>query len=472
MAAWARSGAGCATSLRRMHPPACRITLQGPARRLDLVLPSSLPVLELLPRLVELGAGTEQGAGGPLPWRLSRPVGPDLELSRTLRESDVRDGELLLLRHEHAPVLGVLRSDPVVALAATVDGMPGDWSPRRRAGTALAVLGPSLVVLLAVLTAATTNLVAGLGAVAVAGLLLAAAASSDRPQRRTGPAAGAAGDLDVSGVLAQLTAVPVAFAGLQLALHAGWGAAATVCVTAGGALLGVLLAAVVPAARDVSAGLAAGLGLLCLSAGVAATRIGPARTAAVALVLVLALLPAMTGLTLRLVGVVRMEGSASAPVAAGRAGTARRTLVAATAGLGVLCVLFAGVVAANGGASGRWLAGLGGLALLLRSRTALRSGEVLAQALPGLAAVAVALVAAGVQAWSAGHRLLAVLAAAVLPVGMLIGAHPLARPAFGSPPADRFARRLEGMTLLALIPVGLAVLGTYGAVADAANRLT
>lgn len=457
-----------------MHPPACRITLQGPARRLDLVLPSSLPVLELLPRLVELGAGTERDSGGPLPWRLSRPVGPDLELGRTLRESGVRDGELLLLRHEHAPVLGVLRSDPVVALAATVDQMPGDWTARGRAGLALGVLGPTLLGLLTVLTAAASNLVAALVAAALAGVLLLAGSAADRLPRRgaTDDRGPVQADRDASAVLAELSALPLAFVGLQLGLHAGWGWIATVCVMAGGALLGVLLAALLPAARDISAGLAAGLALLTVAAAVAVTPVGASRTAAVALVAVLGLLPAMTGLTLRLVGVVRLEGSAAAPVAAARAGAARATLVAVTAALAVLCVLFAGVAAAGGGASGRWLAGLGGLVLLLRSREARRTGEVLALSVPGLAAVAVGLSAAGLQAWDAGHPLLAVLAAAVLPLALLIGAHPLVRPAFGSPPADRFARRLAGMTLLALIPVGLAVLGTYGAVADAANRLT
>lgn len=455
-----------------MHPPACRVTLQGPARRLDLVIPSSLPMIELLPRLVELGVGERADPLVPLPWRVCGALGSDLDLERTLRESGVRDGDLLVLRHEHAPVLGVLRSDPVVALAGTVDAMAGDWTARRRTVLSTVVLAVALSALLSLLAVRVSSVLAGVVSAGVAGLLLASAAFAGVARRSAldGPLVVPV-DRAAACALADLSALPLAFAGLAVASGAAWGIAAATCAVTVGGLVGLALATTVRAARDVSAGLAVGGVLAAAAAGVAASPVGPTKTVAVALVLALALLPTLPGFTLRVVGAVRSEGSAGAARTVSRAGAARTTLTAAAASLGASCAGLAAVAAAGGGASGRWLAAVAGLVLLLRSRAARRTGDVLALAVPGVGALVAAGVLTGRAALQAGHPLLAVVPAAVLALLALVAAHPLARPAYGSPAADRLVRRVEGMSLLAAVPLAFAVLGAFGAVADAANGL-
>ncbi len=443
-----------------MHPPVCRVTVQGPGRRLDLVIPSGVPLVELLPGLVELGTGgarsREQVGGSVEAWSLTRPLGPDLSPTVTLREASVRDGDLLLLRHHTAPPLGVLRSDPVVGLADAVDRLPGDWTAHRRAALALGLLGPLLAALLTVLAVVAGPGAAGVGAALVAALLVAAALPS------------AARDEPVAGALAALAALPGAFAGRAVAAALGSGPVGTAAFVAAGVVLGAVVALLVRPARAVAAGIGAAalLGLLVAFLALASTSV---RAGALGGVAALAL-PLVPPAALRVAGLLEASGGARGD-APERARTARIAVVSLTAGLGAVVVLLGSVAGLGGGASGRWLAAGLGVALLLRSRAARRTGEVLALALTGLAALAGAAVACTLRALADGSDAFAVLPAAALVLGLLVAALPAARPGLGAPSADRLSRRLEGLALVALVPLALAVCGVLGVVADAASGL-
>ena len=79
------------------HAP-FRVTVVAPKRRIDVALPDSALVGELLPHLL-------QHAGEDLPsaedeqadWTLRRTTGAELEVTRNLAAQGVRDGELLQL---------------------------------------------------------------------------------------------------------------------------------------------------------------------------------------------------------------------------------------------------------------------------------------------------------------------------------------------------------------------------------------
>ncbi len=436
--------------------------MQGPLRRLDLVVPATTPVAELLPELVALGVGgTDGGPGRVSPWRLSRALGPDLEPDRTLREAGVRDGDLLLLRHETAPPLGVLRSDPVVVLSASVDRAPGRWTAERRTSLAIALLVPALLGLLVAGDRVTSHGVTALLAVLAALVLLAAAVAS-RAEGRTAVA------------LAALSVLPGA--------AAGWAVAGSLDVSrpaglawASGTALAVCLAGsrCALAARRPLLGLGTGLLAALLLSALALTGAGPVRVSAVGLVVTVAAVPLVPAYALRVAGVVRTGGGTGPAdeTAARRAQGARAVVTWVVGALAPLVAVLAGVVAGDGGLCGRWLAGVAGLTLVLRARSALFTAEVVGLALAGAAAVVCAATGWVLAALSTGSAAAALLPLAGLCLLALLLALPSTRTAVAAPATDRRLRQLEAAGLLALVPLVLGVLGVFGAVADAASGL-
>ncbi|MGV9802358.1 type VII secretion integral membrane protein EccD [Mycobacterium sp. NPDC003449] len=66
----------------------------------DLALPASVPVGELMPSIVEACAADD---AAPVNWRLYLACGPALDESGTLAHNDVHDGDLLLLARDTVP---------------------------------------------------------------------------------------------------------------------------------------------------------------------------------------------------------------------------------------------------------------------------------------------------------------------------------------------------------------------------------
>src|SRR4029453_11506020 len=82
--------------------PFCRLTVLAPRQRVDVALPSDVPVAELVPMVLELVGEPGRGVA-PRPWRLSGIAGGPLPAAATLGELGVLDGELLRLRPAPPP---------------------------------------------------------------------------------------------------------------------------------------------------------------------------------------------------------------------------------------------------------------------------------------------------------------------------------------------------------------------------------
>lgn len=124
-----------------------RITLVAPRTRIDLALPTDVPLADLLPTLLHVTGNDFAGegvAGGA--WALSRLGGAALDSSRTPAQLQVHDGELLYLRPrgEEAPML--VFDDVVDAVATATGDRTGRWRP---ATTRLFGLGLGISALLA-----------------------------------------------------------------------------------------------------------------------------------------------------------------------------------------------------------------------------------------------------------------------------------------------------------------------------------
>ena len=119
----------------------CRVQIAGPTTRVDLSLPTAVPLAALLPGIV---AFAEQNGAAPQGWALSRLDGTRLDPAAALAVAGIREGELLLLHPAHDRV-GAPLYDDVVEVLAEGAGESG-WSAREtRAAAAvlsgLAVLG-------------------------------------------------------------------------------------------------------------------------------------------------------------------------------------------------------------------------------------------------------------------------------------------------------------------------------------------
>lgn len=76
----------------------CAITIAGPDRRVDLVVSTETPVVELIPTFVEMSADEPPEPDVPQPvWSVALPGRSPLPLDRTLRDAGVTDGDVLTL---------------------------------------------------------------------------------------------------------------------------------------------------------------------------------------------------------------------------------------------------------------------------------------------------------------------------------------------------------------------------------------
>ncbi|MEZ0349658.1 type VII secretion integral membrane protein EccD [Mycobacterium sp. pR1184] len=95
----------------------------------DVVLPSEMPVANLLSPIVETLKG--HGVSNPTRYQLSILGSSTLDSSTTLARSGVRDGDVLVLSQFKTPPPTVRYDDVAEAVSATLDG--GRWSPSRNA---------------------------------------------------------------------------------------------------------------------------------------------------------------------------------------------------------------------------------------------------------------------------------------------------------------------------------------------------
>ncbi|MFF5987029.1 type VII secretion integral membrane protein EccD [Prauserella flavalba] len=448
-----------------------RVTIDAPARRIDLALPERSPVAEILPGLLRRAGeslpddGVTEGG-----WLLRRGDGTALELGRSLGTYGIRDGEVLHLvsRRLHWPELEYDDLADTIAKGAGRTGRP--WGPAHtRAAGLLTGAFAALLALLAVVRAGPPWSTPAWAALGFCALLLAAGTVLAR----------ALGDAGAGAVVAAL-ALPFGFSGGALLLAggpppAGFGAPH---VLAGSSALLVASAlgylGVVERAEVFIGGVTAGL-LGALASWLATLdSLDGVDGAAVAAVVVLLFSPLLGPLTIRLgrvpmpvlprstADLVRDDPQPPRHAVYAAVLRADQLLTGMIGGATTVAVLCLFLVASEASTSVIVLLSVLAVGFCLRARIypALRQRAPLL--LTGVASAG-ALAVGPVMADAGG--LLAITAPVLLAVGALAVAAGLGhsrRPP--SPFFGRAAELLEVAIVLACVPVLCAVLGLYGLV--------
>ncbi|MGI5224311.1 EsaB/YukD family protein [Actinoallomurus sp. CA-142502] len=201
------------------------VTVHATGRRVDLVLPNTVPIAELTPTIAEL-CGSGEDDVRPAAWTLSRVGREPFSLSATLADVSVVDGEVLHLVDPGvwtSPIPSRL-DEPVVS-TATGDR---EWSSRRLLEPVLGVLSAALSLGAAGFVAVRPALRHGAGPAllaAVAAVLAAAYLLPAGERRRFGRPALAAGAWGLAAVAGW------ALAGGRFDAAGGCGAAIALVVT-------------------------------------------------------------------------------------------------------------------------------------------------------------------------------------------------------------------------------------------------
>jgi len=436
----------------------CRVQIAGPTTRVDLSVPTAVPLAALLPSIVYFA---EQDAAAPQGWALSRLDGARLDPAAALTVAGIREGELLLL-HPARDRVGEPLYDDVVEVLGEGAAESG-WSPRETRAAA-AVLG-----VLAVLGAVWAGVTVG---TPLAGVLLGVLTLL---QLGGGAALShAVGDVPAGTVLGALAALTGAAFGVVL-LGPPFGAAHVVVAAA----VAVLVTATGPALVDGGDAVFVGLGLtalLALLGGALVLLAGatPARAAAVVAPLALALTTATPTVALRLSRIPRpplprtaadlaeVPGQLELDRVLDRVRRARALLSGLVAGCYTAAAL--GVAVLTTHTATVWpavLAAVLTVLMLLRARLFRQRAQVAAP-LVGVAVVLVAAVAAVVRNTENDALLLGV----AVPVALALGAVACAFGVWGgrrplNPRLSRGLDVLETLLLLAVVPLALAVWDVY-----------
>lgn len=448
----------------------CRLTVVGPHGGVDLAVPATMLLADVIPAIVDLlGEETARevaGRGAVLQKLGGRPLNDELSAAAL----GLRDGDVVYLNRRDNPMPTFAHDDIVEGVAAGVRLRPGRWTPQRARATLRTAAGVTLAAgLVAPLSAAAGPMHAAVAGTMAAVLLLAAGlaarALGDRP---AGLVLGGAAVLYAAAAGVLLPALVAATAGqppvlaARLAAATALGAAMTVAVAVAVGDLRPVVFVVVASSASVTVGslLAAG-GLL-----------DPVSAAAVVTVLALLLSPQLPSLAFRLAG-LRLPDLPTTPeditrdvepvpdaTLHERTGIVDRYLTAGHVALAVVAVAGLWLLADRRGWAPPTLAAVVCLLLLLRTRllTSARSRW----ALTGAAGVGLLLLALRLP--GPGFVLLGLPIAALLLGLGLLGA---ARTPENRPPRPywgRSAEILETTLAVALIPLVLAVLGVYGLV--------
>lgn len=443
------------------HPPAppsargslCRVSIEHAGRVIDLSIPAEVPVAGLIGQLA-VACGLRLDVPQPHPPVLVRPVRGPIPMDSSLARAGVVDGELLVLTSMPVTPPRVV-DDLSESIGAAVRERPGHWSP----GATLRALrwvavGTSAAAALASLAAAApvpVPLPLAVAAILLGlGLLL----------RLGRLGAGTAGTLAAAAVpwaalaAVRLAGMPDGLADPGSLAVAAAGAAAGAAVGTGVAqeFVRPALACAIVAVAAGAAGVAHGFGFT-----VEQTGAGVVVAGLVLLVTLPRMVTASSGL-----GDLG-EGSEHDEVVA-RVDGGRRLLAWLLAATGL--VLLAAVAALSldhgTGPSGRALAAICCLALLLRARTWRFTAEVVPLVAAGAAG---ALLMAGSLVAGFGLTALAGAATAGAAVVALAGLR-LERPAQRRPLAGKVVEVIDLLCLLAVVPVALASTGVFGQVAE------
>jgi type VII secretion integral membrane protein EccD len=428
-----------------MMPTFTRLTLEGGARRVEVVVASDQPLGWLMPRFVDLTGVAPSGA-----YTLVRPIGDALDLGGDCAANQVADGELLyVVPRADAPAPPAV-FDVTDTVAAARTALPGQWDQRARR-----VVGGAFV-------AAAAWLVAGAipgppnpdALVASLVVAWAVAVGTAVGCGRTGRTWGAIAACCAAAGLAQPTTE---------AWVAGWSGTAPFGLAglAGWFLLGlVVLLGVGVGLRHPGALLAGGVGAPLALVGTVLVGVGLdfLGTCGVLLVVALGLTGLVPAWAIAVSGLTGLDDFATTgqPIERARviasAGDAYRVVSWCLVALAVLAAQAGFWLAAS---DNPWALGLAGAAvavLALRTRalpTAVQAGALWAAAL-----VIVAAAAWGAPAW---WRL--GLVVAVVIVAVVAGAGRVSEPARVR--LRRAGDVVEKLALVSTVPVLLGLFGVY-----------
>lgn len=442
----------------------CRVTIAAPTTRVDLALPTSVPVIDLLPGVV---AFAEEDVAAPHSWALARLDGTAIDIALSLSRAGVREGELLVLRPARDLAGPPLYDDVVEVLGEGVE--PTAWGGRdtRLAGSALGALAVGAALWAG---AAVGGVLAGVLIGVLALLLLGGGAAL----------AHSVDDLQAATVLAVLSAAAGVTSGAVLL---GPPVGAAHLLLAAGVM--VLVAAVAPPLLGGGDSVFVTLAVAGVLAGVAALIVllvptSAARGAAVVAPLALALTTAMPAVALRLSRIprpplprtaaelVEVPGQVDLDQVQHRVARARSLLSGLL--IGCYAVTGAGIVVLTRDLTTPWpcvLAAILTVLLLLRARLFRRRGQVAAP----LATAGVGIVAGGAAATVAWAQDTAVLLGGVAPAALVVAAIAAAFGLGGSrgqlnPRLARTIDLAETLLLLAVVPIVLAVWDVYNALLE------
>lgn len=127
-----------------MHTGFARVTIVAPRARVDVSLPQTATVADLLPQLLHLvGEDPADRDAAPSEWILTRVGDPGVDTGRTVESLGVRDGEMLYLtprEEEPPPPVFDDVAEAVAHVAVTKRGRWSDTSTRRASLVATIVL--------------------------------------------------------------------------------------------------------------------------------------------------------------------------------------------------------------------------------------------------------------------------------------------------------------------------------------------
>ncbi|WP_145502906.1 type VII secretion integral membrane protein EccD [Streptomyces sp. CFMR 7] len=437
-----------------------RVTLVGERRRADIVLPSDTPIGQLLPDILQLL--DDRAASRPLTRQLITADGSALPHDSTLASAGVSDGAVLRLVRIHAAPPAPVVHDVTDRVADHLDLQAWRWRPAARRVTA----GASTVafaVAAALLARREVPLATLAGALAVvtAVLLVGGALCARIGSGNRGLATAL---LSVSGGLGVLTAWTAADA------YAWSGPARLAAVAAAVALALLLLGFFSPLGRGGLIGAGATAAVTTVWEAVAAVESDPARLGAVMAVFSVVLLGLLPRLALMASGLTALDDRRSGGVSVSRHDVAD-ALAATHRGLALATV----VTAISATAAG-WLLTLAArptvwtvllpsvVAVVLLSRA--RAFPLVAEVVALFAAAAV-LVVRLVMLWmdqgsgSAGPAI-ALGAAALLPLAALA----VEPPEHVRVRLRRTADLVESIGMVGLFPLAVGVFGVYGQLLD------
>ncbi|MFJ5122800.1 type VII secretion integral membrane protein EccD [Kitasatospora sp. NPDC088548] len=128
----------------------CRVTVVAPNSRIDVALPEDVPLADIYPEVLRL-SGQTQPDGVPTGFHLVRRDGTVLDSGLPLAAQQVRDGDLLSLRPFAESLPPAVYDDVADAIATAVEADRRFWSPELMrafgligAGVLLALLGFAL----------------------------------------------------------------------------------------------------------------------------------------------------------------------------------------------------------------------------------------------------------------------------------------------------------------------------------------